>query len=281
MLRLHLLQYASRLGDVEYNISRLRSYAKANCRGDGADVLITPELYVPGYMSRDLLFHVAEPLNGRIVGELASIAKDFGCTIITGMAERDPDTGVLYNTAVAVGPNGLLAHYRKRHLPSYGVFDEARYFGIGKGDVPVFTVNGSRLSMAICYDAFYPEVSRAMMLKGAELQVYISAAPDMSRMHFETFIRARAMENVSYVAYVNTVGQYDGLGFFGGSFVVDPLGEVLAKAKYYDEDSVVVEVNTSMIREYRSIRPILKDLSAEDVEYVYRNYRRSYINEPW
>jgi predicted amidohydrolase len=98
----------------------------------------------------------------------------------------------------------------------------------------------------------------------------------MSRTHFETFIRARAMENVSYVVYVNTVGQYDGLGFFGGSFIVDPLGEVIAKAKYYEEDVVVAEIDPNLVDNFRSIRPILKDYTLDDVRYLYRNYKSTY-----
>lgn len=276
MLRFHMLQFGSKLGDVEYNIRRLREYAEKNCRGDGLDVLVTPEMYIHGYMLKDLLLQTAEPLDGRIISELTEIAKRGNCTIITGMAERDKDTGVIYNTAVAVGGNGLISFYRKRHLPSYGVFDEARYFGIGKGDAPVFLINGVKVGLAICYDAFYPEISRSLMLKGAKVQVYISAAPDMSRQHFETFIRARAMENVSFAVYVNTVGQYDGLGFFGGSFIVDPLGEVLAKAKYYEEDTAVVEIDEGLVDSYRSIRPILKDYTLDDVRYLIKNYRSAY-----
>ncbi|MGC9135347.1 carbon-nitrogen hydrolase family protein [Caldivirga sp.] len=276
MLRIHLIQYASKLGDPEYNISRLREYAKRNCRGDGNDVLITPELYVSGYMSKDLLLQIAEPLDGDSISELTEIAREGKCTIVTGIAERDKDTGVVYNSAVAVGENGLVAFYRKRHLPSYGVFDESRYFGIGRGDAPVFPINGTKAGLAICYDAFYPEVSRSLMLKGAKVQLYISAAPDMSRPHFETFIRARAMENVSFVVYVNTIGQYDGLGFFGGSFIVDPLGEVVAKAKYYEEDTVVAEIDPSLVDNYRSIRPILKDYTWDDVRYLLRNYKSGF-----
>ncbi|MFP3194413.1 MAG: carbon-nitrogen hydrolase family protein [Caldivirga sp.] len=276
MLRIHMLQYASKLGDPEYNIGRLRDYARRNCRGNGNEVLVTPELYIHGYMSRDLHLQLAEPFDGKIVNELVNIAREGRCTIITGMSERDKDSGVVYNSAIAVGEGGLISLYRKRHLPSYGVFDEARYFGVGRGDAPVFSVNGVKVGLAICYDAFYPEISRSLMLKGAKVQFYISAAPDMSRTHFETFIRARAMENVSYVVYVNTVGQYDGLGFFGGSFIVDPLGEVIAKAKYYEEDVVVAEIDPNLVDNFRSIRPILKDYTLDDVRYLYRNYKSTY-----
>ncbi|MFB6469852.1 MAG: carbon-nitrogen hydrolase family protein [Vulcanisaeta sp. AZ3] len=266
MLRFHLLQFSSKLGDVGFNLNRLIKYMEVNCKGDGADVLITPELYLPGYMSKDIFFQIAEPINGKTITKLVLEAKRRNCHLITGFAERDERTHVLYNTAVAIGPDGVLAVYRKRHLPTYGVFDEYRYFGIGKGDVPVIDINGHRVGLAICYDAFYPEVSRVMMLKGAEAHVYISAAPDMSRVHFETFMVARALENVAYTVYVNTVGQYDGLGFFGGSHVVNPLGVVLTKAKYYEEDIKIIEIDPSDIVNYRSHRPILKDLDPTDID---------------
>ncbi len=92
----------------------------------------------------------------------------------------------------------------------------------------------------------------------------------MSRKYFETFTMARAMENVVYVVYVNTVGgQYDGLGFFrGGSHVVDPLGEVLVRAKYYEEDVKTIEIDPSLVTRYRAIRPILKDYRRSDLNYL-------------
>jgi len=277
MLRIHLLQYGSKLGDVEFNLDRLIKAMDRLCVGDGADVIVTPELYLPGYMSRDMFFQIAEPISGRTISRLVLEARRRNCHVIAGFAERNNETHVLYNTAVAVGPDGVLAVYRKRHLPSYGVFDEYRYFGIGKGDIPVININGHRVGIAICYDAFYPEVSRVMMLKGAEVHVYISAAPDMSRLHFETFMVARALENVAYTVYVNTVGQYDGLGFFGGSHVVNPLGNVLVKAKYYEEDVKSVEIEPSDVVNYRSHRPILKDLDPSDMELVVKALN-DYVN---
>jgi predicted amidohydrolase len=277
MLRIHLLQYGSKLGDVEFNLDRLIKAMDKLCVGDGADVIVTPELYLPGYMSRDMFFQIAEPISGRTISRLVLEARRRNCHVIAGFAERNNETHVLYNTAVAVGPDGVLAVYRKRHLPSYGVFDEYRYFGIGKGDIPVININGHRVGIAICYDAFYPEVSRVMMLKGAEVHVYISAAPDMSRLHFETFMIARALENVAYTVYVNTVGQYDGLGFFGGSHVVNPLGNVLVRAKYYEEDVKSVEIEPSDVVNYRSHRPILKDLDPSDMELVVKALN-DYVN---
>jgi Predicted amidohydrolase len=277
MLRIHLLQYGSKLGDVEFNLDRLIKAMDKLCVGDGADVIVTPELYLPGYMSRDMFFQIAEPISGRTISRLVLEVRRRNCHVIAGFAERNNETHVLYNTAVAVGPDGVLAVYRKRHLPSYGVFDEYRYFGIGKGDIPVININGHRVGIAICYDAFYPEVSRVMMLKGAEVHVYISAAPDMSRLHFETFMIARALENVAYTVYVNTVGQYDGLGFFGGSHVVNPLGNVLVRAKYYEEDVKSVEIEPSDVVNYRSHRPILKDLDPSDMELVVK-VLNDYVN---
>ena len=277
MLRIHLLQYSSKLGDVDFNLNRLIKAMDDLCVGDGADLIVTPELYLPGYMSKDMFFQIAEPINGRTISRLVLEARRRNCHVIVGFAERNENTHVLYNTAVAVGPDGVLAVYRKRHLPSYGVFDEYRYFGIGKGDIPVININGHRVGIAICYDAFYPEVSRVMMLKGADVHVYISAAPDMSRIHFETFMVARALENVAYTVYVHTVGQYDGLGFFGGSHVVNPLGNVLIKAKYYEEDVKTVEIDPSDVVNYRSHRPILKDLDPSDVELLVKALN-DYVN---
>lgn len=107
MLRIHLLQYSSKLGDVEFNLNRLIKAMDTLCVGDGADLIVTPpELYLPGYMSKDLFFQIAEPISGRTITRLVMEARRRNCHVIVGFAERNEDTHVLYNTAVAWGLMG-------------------------------------------------------------------------------------------------------------------------------------------------------------------------------
>ena len=272
-MRLVLAQLAPKPGNVGDNLSRAIEVVETRCsRGT---IIIFPELYLQGYMARDLLLQLAEPLNGPSINRLSRSLSD-DCYALLGMAEKGRTA--IFNAAVLVGPQGPIAAYRKRHLPSYGVFDEQRYFGVGWGEPPIVELFGRRLSFAVCYDAFFPELTRAIALKGVDAMLFISAAPDMSRDHFETLVKARAMENTVYAVYVNMVGIYEGLGFFGGSFVVDPLGKVLFKAPYYEEHIAEVELDPDPTP-MRRIRPILKDVRRDDIELLIDAFEDSYEHQ--
>ena len=271
-VKLVLAQLAPRPGNVAANLSRAVEIAETRCGRD--TILVFPELYLQGYMARDLLLQLAEPVNGPSTRRIAEALRD-GCYALVGMAEKGQTA--LFNSAVLIGPQGPIAVYRKRHLPSYGVFDEQRYFGMGWGEPPIVEIAGRRIGFAICYDAFFPELPRAIALRGVDAMLFISAAPDMSRDHFETMVRARAMENTVYTVYVNMVGIYEGLGFFGGSFVADPLGRILYKAPYYEEH--IAEVETDLdTTPMRRIRPILKDVRRDDIELLVDAFDDTYAN---
>jgi predicted amidohydrolase len=168
----------------------------------------------------------------------------------------------IYNTAVLVGPEGFIGKYRKMYLPTHSVFEEKRYFRPGYQAAVFDTVLG-KVGLIICYDIFFPEVSRLTRLKGAQLMVCISASPATRRAFFETLTVARAMENTAFLAYVNLVGIEDGLQFWGGSRIVGPNGKVLVQAKYDDEDLVMCDVDYADIRSVETFVPTLKDLRPE------------------
>jgi len=275
-VRLCLLQLRSIPGRKEINIEKAIEVIKSDKVEEEVDlnIYILPELYVQGYLSKDLHFILAETIPGPTTELFAEVLKEKSVKSIAilGMSERSSEDRLLYNSAAIVGERGVIGVYRKRHLPSYGLFEELRYFNPWRGTINVYNIDGLKLGVAICYDAFFPEVSRTLMLRGAILHVYLSAAPDMSRDHFETFIKCRAMENTVFVAYVNNVGFQDGIGFFGGSHVRGPLGKMLVKAKLYEEDVVSAVIDTDRIRSAREKRPIIRDLIFQDVKDLYDAY---------
>jgi len=264
-VRIGLCQIRPRTGDIEANLETIRDLT-ARASQEEIDILLFPELALTGYMARDELFELAQPVSGEAVSELESIAREYKVYLVVGMPELDEHTFMLYNSAVVVGPEGLVGTYRKRHLPSYGVFDEARYFKPFRGPIEVFSLSIGRVGVAICYDLFFPETVRAMALKGAKLVLVLSAAPGMSREYFETLVKARAMENTMYVAYVNLVGHYEGLGFFGGSHMRGPLGELVVSLGLYEEGFAVGEVDYSYLRSAREARPIIGDINLRDFD---------------
>ncbi|MCK4434303.1 carbon-nitrogen hydrolase family protein, partial [Candidatus Bathyarchaeota archaeon] len=126
-----------------------------------------------------------------------------------------------------------------------------------------FETDLGKIGLIICYDIFFPEVSRLTRLQGAQVIICISASPATRRTFFETLTAARAIENTAFLVYVNLVGIEDGLQFWGGSRLVGPNGKVLAKAKYGEEDLVIGEINYGDIRPIETFVPVLKDIRPE------------------
>jgi predicted amidohydrolase len=257
-----LAQINCKRGDKKANIQKIEEYT-ARARQHDAELVIFPELSLTGYTIRDELYESAEHVPGPSTAAIEKIAKKHGAFIVFGMPElSDKTQATLYNTAVLVGPKGFVGKYRKMHLPTHSVFEEKRYFRPGY-QAGVFDTELGKIGLIVCYDLFFPELSRLIRLEGARLIVCISASPAVRRTFFETLTAARAMENTAFLAYVNLVGIENGLQFWGGSRLIGPDGRVLAIAKYDDEDLVIGEVDYSDIAPTEAFVPTLKDLRPE------------------
>lgn len=264
-----LAQISCRRGDKAKNIARIKS-TLALAKEKGADLVVFPELSLTGYTMRDQIYELAETIPGPSTRILEELGKNAETHIVFGLPELSEKTqATVYNTAVLTGPDGLIGKYRKMYLPTHSVFEEKRYFRPGY-QTAVFDTKLGRIGLIICYDIFFPEVSRLARLKGAQLIVCISASPATRRSFFEVLTKARAIENTSFMAYVNLVGIEDGLQFWGGSRLIGPNGSILAKAKYDQEDLVIGEINYSDIRPIEAFVPILKDLRPELFEKLRR-----------
>jgi predicted amidohydrolase len=212
---------------------------------------------------RDQLYELAETIPGPTVEKVEKLAKKTNMHIIFGMPELSEKTqATIFNTAVLVGPEGLIGKYRKMYLPTHSIFEEKRYFRPGY-QTASFQTDLGNIGLCICYDIFFPEVLRLTRLKGAQLIVCISASPAVRRSYFETLTCARAIENTAYLAYVNLAGIQDGLQFWGGSRLVSPSGDILAKAVYDEEDFVICEVDYGDLRTAETFIPTLRDLRPE------------------
>jgi predicted amidohydrolase len=211
----------------------------------------------------DQVYELAETIPGPSTQKIEALARKTGTHIILGMPELSEKTqATVFNTAVFIGPQGLIGKYRKMYLPTHSVFEEKRYFRLGY-EPAAFQTNLGNIGLTICYDIFFPEVFRLTRLKGAQLIVCISASPAVRRNYFEILNSARALENTAFLAYVNLAGVEDGLQFWGGSRLVSPTGDVIAKAKYDEEDFVVCEVDFNDLRTAETFIPTLRDLRPE------------------
>ena len=261
-INIAVAQINCRVGHKKRNIDLMKKHAK-QAKEKGADLVVFPELSLTGYLTRDLTYNLAEKIPGPSVDSLEQVAEKENLHMVFGMLEHsDKARGVIYNTAVLLGPKGFVGKYRKLQLPTHSVFEEKRYFRPGY-QLPVFETDIGRLGLTICYDMFFPEISRLLRLKGAQLIICISASPAVRRKFFEVFTAARAMENTVFLAYANLVGIEDGLQFWGGSRIVAPSGHIIAQAKYDEEDLVTGEVDYSDLKRIETFVPTLRDLRPE------------------
>ena len=262
MVNVALAQITCKVGDKDYNIRKIERYIK-QAKRKRASLIVFPELALTGYTCRDLVYELAEPIPGPSIHRLETIAKKENIHIALGMLEKSSKAkAVLYNTAVLISPKGFLGKYQKMHLPTHSVFEEKRYFR-GGYQTPVFDTSIGKLGLIICYDVFFPEITRLLRLKGTQLVICISASPSVRRGFFEVLTTARALENTMFLAYVNLVGIEDGLQFWGGSRMIAPSGKIIAQAKYDEEDIVAAQIDYSDINRVGVFVPMLRDLRPE------------------
>jgi len=222
-----------------------------------ANVAIFPELFLSGYVLNQGLLRIAKGWQ-RYNDEISKIASERGVAIVYG-TPRIVD-GVIRNSAVAVLPDGNWVAYDKMHLVNFGPFREALYMAPGS-EPKMFRLGGLRFGLSICYDLFFPELHRFYARAGADVIINISASPSTSKPLFETLISARAIENTLFHVYVNWGGggYLEGFPWWGGSRVVDPRGRILARARYYAPDELIVDLDPSSIPTARLNRMSLRD----------------------
>jgi len=260
--KIALAQISCKQTDKTENLKKIKkSVAKA--KKQGAELVIFPELSLTGYVIRDQVYELAERIPGPSTEIMEDVAKKENIYVVFGMPEiSDKTEATLHNSAVLIGPEGLVGKYHKMYLPTHSIFEEKRYFRPGY-QTAVFDTELGKLGFIICYDIYFPEVTRLSRLKGAELIVCISASPGVRRTFFEALTVARAIENTAFLAFVNLAGIEDGLQFWGGSRLVGPSGRVLVQAKYDESDFVIGEVNYADIRSIEAFVPTLRDLRPE------------------
>ncbi|RME69524.1 MAG: NAD+ synthase, partial [Chloroflexi bacterium] len=244
-IRLALAQLNLTVGDIAGNAEKVRA-ALDRARSQAADIVIFPELTLAGYPPEDLLLKPGfAAANWSALQELLPHTR--GLTAVVGFVHRHDD---LYNAAAILHNGALAGIYHKTLLPNYAVFDEDRYFA--QGDTPVLfdlpRAGGGSVcfGVSVCEDIWYPVgPPEAQAAAGAELLVNISASPYQSGkiQARERMLSTRAVDNVAVVAFCNLVGGQDELVFDGSSLVVDERGTVLARARSFEEDFLLVDVN--------------------------------------
>jgi predicted amidohydrolase len=260
--KIALAQISCKQGGKTENLRKIKKTV-VKAKKQGAELVIFPELSLTGYVVRDEVYELAERIPGPSTKIMEDVAKKNDIHVVFGMPEKSEGTeATLHNSAVFIGPEGFIGKYHKMYLPTHSIFEEKRYFRPGY-QAAVFDTELGKLGFIICYDIYFPEVTRLTRLEGAQLIVCISASPGIRRSFFEALTVARAIENTAFLAFVNLAGIEDGLQFWGGSRLVGPNGRVLVQAKYDEDDLVMGEVNYSDIRPIEAFVPTLRDLRPE------------------
>jgi N-carbamoylputrescine amidase len=272
-----------RIGLVQMACSKdpNENLAKAEWRireaaGKGAQIVCLQELFRSQYFCREedpRLFDLAEPVPGPTTDSFGRLARSLEVAIIGSVFERRAP-GVYHNTAVVIDADGaLLGIYRKMHIPDDPGYYEKYYFTPGDLGFRCFDTRFARVAPLICWDQWYPEAARLAALAGAQVLFYPTAIgwhpAEKSRTGaaehdaWRTIQRSHAIANGLYVAAVNRVGDEGppetGLEFWGGSFVADPFGKLLAEASHDREEILVVECDPRRIEEVRRNWPFLRD----------------------
>jgi len=243
-MRLALAQINSTVGDLAGNTRKILDWIE-RARSARAELVAFPELAVTGYPPEDLLL---KPdflrANLACLDEIARACR--GIVAVVGYVEV---AEAAYNAAAVLADGVLVAVTRKERLPNYGVFDEERYFRRG-GPGPLFALGGARFGVNVCEDIWYPTgPAAAQASAGAELIVNINASPYHRGkwVQRERMLATRAWDNTMPVAYVNMVGGQDELVFDGSSVVFDEHGELIARARSFEEDLLLVDLDPTAV----------------------------------
>lgn len=264
-LTLALAQTNARLGDVQANLEDHHTWIDRAVEGR-ANLVIFPELSLTGYVLQDLIPSVAlhpEPDNP-ILAELLKRSQDID--IVVGFVEEDRRHR-FYIAAAYLSQGQILHIHRKVYLPTYGLFDEGRFFAWGD-QVRAFDTRFGRFGLLICEDFWHASPPYLLWLDGADVMLFVSSSPGRglgespeleSAQWVERINQAYASLFTTFIAHTNRVGFEDGLHFWGGATVFDPSGTCLVQGPYGEEALTVTEVDLDELRRVRTRLPLLRD----------------------
>jgi predicted amidohydrolase len=277
-LRIALAQVAPRLGDLESNLARHHELL-GQARDGGAGLVVFPELGLTGYQLQDLAAEVAMRLDDPRLSRLASATT--GLSAVVSFVEESGDHRLFI--AAALLEDGEVRHvHRKLYLPTYGLFDERRFFSPGDVLRAVPSRLGVGVGLAVCEDFWHVSTPQLLALDGAQVLVNVSSSPGRdlamssevglgTASSWRTLMRTYAQLTTSFVVFCNRVGVDESISFWGGSEVIGPGGGSVFSAPMFDEGLFLVDVDLADVRRERIALPLLRD---ERPELVSREWRR-------
>jgi NAD+ synthase (glutamine-hydrolysing) len=280
-MKIALAQIKPILGNVEKNLD-IHGEIFQKARREKADLLVFPELSLTGYTLKDMVPEIAlQPASAPLFRELEKWSREL--SLVVGFAE-EKEKGIYTNSAAYIEKGQITHIHRKAFLPTYGMFEEGKFFARGKTFSPFITSWG-KAGLMICYEFLFYGVGYLYFSAGADLFIAISAAPgrgmelesefESSRM-WELMAETLSRFSTAFVLYCNRVGVEDGKTFAGGSFVYGPKGNRLAKAPDTEEHLLIVDIQLDDLREARKHLHYRRD---NHPEIILENLRKIVQNE--
>ncbi len=243
-------------GEINDNCAQIPSLAE-QAKANGCEVIVFPEMMDTGY-EMSAIQKTASPWPELPFNTAKKAARDFAVHLICGISEREEEE--IYISLAVFDPEGnLIGKYRKTHLLPLDPVNENRYLTPGSS-LEAVQLGDMKWGFMICYDLRFPEISRQLIMKGAEALVVCSAWPFPREFHWQTLTEARAIENQCYVIAANRIGTDGPLTFCGSSRIINPDGTIAASASQNQEELIVADVSRERVSSLRTSLPFLEDL---------------------
>lgn len=272
MLRVGMAQMDCKLGDVAFNVQKVIGIIEKH--RDSLDLLVFPELTLTGYGVSSQFHEYALRTDSELFQHL--VEATVGIRIVVGFIEED-DAFHFYNSVAIIQDQELVAVHRKIFLPNYGIFEERKYFAIGR-DLTCIDLEGFRMAPYICGDAWNPALVHIGALDRAHILIFSVCSPEgalgtklSSQASWKRLNRFYASMYGVYVIFVNRTGSERNIKFWGESELIDPFGNVVAASADDSEEVVIGTIERSVIREARTILNTVRD---EDPRFLERQLRR-------
>ena len=273
ILKIAGIQFAA-VEEKERNLKKAMSFAEVAIDG-GAKLISFAELFTTHWFAYEenddpaRAVPFAEPIPGPTTEEFSALAKTKGVVRVLPIAELEEDR--VYNAAAVIDADGsLLGTYRKVHLPRLPLWYEKDYFTPGDRGFPVFTTKYLTLGVQICWDNYFPEGSRILGLKGAELIVSPTATAMKTQERWQTAISANAIANGLFALRVNRTGSEKVQDFYGETFCVDPNGELLSMPADMNDSVSLFDIDLEDVKKTRALWPYFEDRRPD----VYAEYQK-------
>lgn len=272
-MKIAAAQISSVLGNLEKNIEHHLKYCDEAIKNK-TDMIVFPELSLTGYSLKDINFTIAVNIaKTKLLDKLKEKSKKI--SIICGLAEEDENFAI-YNSGILISDGEIKFSHRKIYPPTYGLFEEFRYFSRGN-ECRAHDTKFGKIGLLVCEDLWHLSLPYTVAMDGAQIITGIASSPtrlsvntdkfknyEINSEHHRTYARILS----TYFVFSNRVGFEDGINFWGGSEIVDPFGNVLSAAKLFDEDMIYADIN---FEEVKRARHQARHFLDEDIDLTVKN----------